>query len=99
MWYTGSVTFTSASSSYQGWYRSTIDVTIAQSVRNITGDFDDTATVLVTGAYNAHIYTSGGIKSSGTKFEAQMLGMNSVAANTSTSGWNVYISGYPRAVG
>lgn len=95
-WYFGSVTFTSASSSYQGWYRSTINVTIPTEVRNVTGAFSDAATVLVTGAYNAHIYTSGGIKSSGTAFEAQALGMNSIPANTTTTAWSVYISSFKR---
>ena len=81
---------------YQGWYRSTINVTIPTEVRNVTGAFSDTATVLVTGAYNAHIYTSGGIKSSGTAFEAQALGMNSIPANTTTTAWSVYISSFKR---
>lgn len=99
VWYNGSITFTNAGSSYQGWYRSTQNVSIAQAVRNITGDFDDATTIQVTGAYNAHIYTSGGIKTNGTAFEAQVLGMNALAANTTATGWNVYIAGYPRAVG
>lgn len=97
VWFNGSVTFTSASTSYQGWYRSTLNVTIPAAVRDITGDFADTANIQVTGAHNAHIYTSGGIKTNGTAFEAQMLGMNSVAANTATTGWNVYIAGMARS--
>ena len=59
--------------------------------------FADTAVVQVTGAYNAHIYTSGGIKTNGTAFEAQMLGMNSIGANIATTGWNVYIAGMARS--
>lgn len=96
VWFNGSVTFSSAGSSLQGWYRSVVNVTIPTAVRNITGAFADTANVQVTGAYNAHIFTSGGIKSSGTAFEAQILGGNALAANTTVSGWSVYISGYKR---
>lgn len=97
VWYMGSITFSSAGSSYQGWYRSTQNVKIADAVRNITGNFADTSTVIVTGAYNGHPYTSGGIKSNGTYFEAQVLGMNALSANTTTTNWSVYISGYKRS--
>lgn len=85
-WYTGSVTFSSAAVQVGGWYR---------SIQNIAAPdtFDDTLTsVQVTGAYSGKIYTSGGIKNSGTEIELQMLSGAATAAGT-YSGWNIYIKG------
>lgn len=88
-WYSGSVTFSSASSVVSGWNRSTQNVSLPLT-------FADDAVVQVTGAYNGKIFTSGGIKSSGTQFEAQILSGASTAATT-FSGWNVYVIGQARS--
>lgn len=88
-WFSGSITFTSASSTVSGWQRSTVNVALPLT-------FADDAVVQVTGAYNGKIYTTGGIKTSGTQFEAQILSGASTAATT-FSGWNVYVIGQARS--
>lgn len=95
VWYYGSIVFSSATSSVGGWNRAIQNVTIPTS--NMTGisAFSDNTSVTVTGAYSGAIYTCGGIKTSGTQFEAQVLSVNSIAARTYTQ-WSVYIAGYAR---
>lgn len=88
-WYSGSITFSAASSVVSGWNRSTQNVSIPLT-------FADDAVVQVTGAYNGKIYTTGGIKTSGTQFEAQILSGASTAAAT-FSGWHVYVIGQARS--
>ncbi|WP_405345583.1 hypothetical protein, partial [Ruminococcus sp.] len=88
-WFSGSIKFTSASSSVSGWNRSTVNVALPLT-------FADDAVIQVTGAYNGKIFTSGGIKTSGTQFEAQILSGASTAATT-FSGWNVYVIGNARS--
>lgn len=88
-WYSGSITFSAASSVVNGWNRSTQNF-------NLPLTFADEAVVQVTGAASGRIYTSGGIKSSGTQFEAQVLSGASIAAAT-LSGWNVYVIGQARS--
>lgn len=97
VWYNNaSITITTAGTAViTGWYRATVNQSIATAVRNITGDFADTANVQVTGAASGRFYTSGGIKSSGTAFEAQILAPTTIPAQAYV-GWNVYISGYKR---
>lgn len=95
VWYSGSVTFSSASASAGGWNRSTENVTIPISSMPGLTSFADDAVVIVSGSYSGRVFTTGGIKTSGTQFEAQMLGGTSQSAST-ISGWNVYISGYQR---
>lgn len=87
-WYSGSITFSAAGSSVAGWYRSTQNV-------NLPLTFADNATITVTGAYSGRIFTSGGIKTSGTQFEAQILGGAAMGAGA-VSGWNVYVIGNAR---
>lgn len=95
VWYSGSVTFSSASASAGGWNRSTENVTIPISSMPGLTSFADDAVVIVSGSYSGRVFTTGGIKTNGTQFEAQMLGGTSQSAST-ISGWNVYISGYQR---
>lgn len=96
VWFRGTVTYTSASSSYQGWYRSIQNITIPiSSMTGMTAFADDAAT-FASGAHNGHIHTCAGVRTNGTQFEAQTLGMNAIAANTVTTGWSVYIAGYKR---
>ncbi len=87
-WYQGSIQFTSASSSAGGWNRSTKNFALPIS-------FADNASILVSGSTSGRVYTHGGIKTSGTQFEAQILGGASLSANT-YSGWSVYVAGYGR---
>lgn len=96
VWFRGTVTYTSASSSYQGWYRSIQNITIPiSSMTGMTAFADDAAT-FASGAHTGHIHTCAGVRTNGTQFEAQTLGMNVIAANTVTTGWSVYIAGYKR---
>lgn len=88
-WYSGSITFSAASSVVSGWNRSTQNVSLPLT-------FADDAVIQVTGAYNGKIFTSGGIKSSGTQFEAQILSGASTAATT-YAGWHVYVIGQARS--
>ena len=90
-WYSGSITFSAAGSSIAGWYRSTENISLPSNLV-----FADDAVVQVTGAYSGRIFTSGGIKTNGTQFEAQVLGAQALAATT-YSGWNVYIAGQARS--
>lgn len=95
-WYRGSVTFSSAASQQtNGWYRSTQNVDIP--IANMSGmtAFSDDAVVTVSGAYAGRVFTTGGIKTNGTQFEAQQLSGSSMSATT-VNGWNVYISGFKR---
>lgn len=96
VWFRGTVTYSSASSSYQGWYRSVQNITIPISSMTGMSAFADDATAFASGAYNAHIHTCTGVRTNGTQFEAQTLGMNAIPANTVTDGWSVYIAGYKR---
>lgn len=96
VWFRGTVTYTSAGVSYQGWYRSVQKVTIPISSMTGMSAFADDAVAIASGAHSSHIHTCSGLQSSGTEFEAQTLGMNAIAANTATSGWSVYIAGYKR---
>lgn len=96
VWFRGTVTYSSASSSFQGWYRSVQNITIPISSMTGMSAFADDATAFASGAHNAHIHTCGGVRTNGTQFEAQTLGMNAIAANTVTTGWSVYIAGYKR---
>ena len=96
VWYRGSVTFSSAASQQtNGWYRSTQNVDIP--IANMSGmtAFSDDAVVTVSGAYAGRVFTTGGIKTNGTQFEAQQLSGSSMSATT-VNGWNVYISGFKR---
>ena len=96
VWYQGSVTFSSASSSVGNWNRATQNMSIPiSSMTNITA-FEDNTAVIVSGAYGGRVFTTGGIKNSGTQFEAQQLGNSSMSAAT-IGGWSVYISGMPRS--
>lgn len=88
-WYSGSITFSAASSVVNGWNRSTQNVTLPLT-------FADDAVVQVTGAASGKIYTSGGIKTSGTQFEAQILSGASTSAAT-YAGWHVYVIGQARS--
>lgn len=88
-WFSGSVTFSAAGTQVSGMYRSTKNVSLPLT-------FADDAVVHVSGAYSGRIYTTGGIKSSGTEFEAQALGAQALAATT-YSGWNVYVIGNARS--
>lgn len=88
-WYQGSIQFTTAASSAGGWYRSTKNFALPIS-------FADNASILVSGSTSGRVYTHGGIKTSGTQFEAQILGGAALAANT-YSGWSVYVAGYGRS--
>lgn len=88
-WYQGSIQFTSAASSAGGWYRSTKNFALPIS-------FADNACIQVSGSTSGRVYTQGGIKTSGTQFEAQILGGAALAANT-YSGWSVYVAGYGRS--
>ena len=96
VWFRGTVTYTSAGVSYQGWYRSVQNITIPISSMTGMSAFADDATAFASGADNAHIHTCAGVRTNGTQFEAQTLGMNAIAANTATTGWSVYIAGYKR---
>ena len=96
VWYKGSITFSSAASSIGGWYRMVQNFTIPISSMSGMSAFDDDSVVTVSGAYSGRMYTTGGIKTSGTQFEAQVICGSSQAAGT-FSGWNVYISGYERS--
>lgn len=87
-WYQGSITFSSSSSTSGGWNRSTQNFALPIS-------FADNASILVSGSYSGRVYTHGGIKSSGTQFEAQMLGGASLTSGT-RSGWSIYVAGYGR---
>lgn len=88
-WFSGSITFSAASTAVNGWNRSTQNVALPLT-------FADEAVVQVTGAYSGKIYTSGGIKSSGTQFEAQILSGAATSAAT-YAGWNVYVIGQARS--
>lgn len=88
-WFSGSITFSSASSSINGWNRSVQNVSLPLT-------FANDAVVQVTGASSGRIYTSGGIKTSGTQFEAQILSGAFIGATT-YSGWNVYVIGQARS--
>lgn len=88
-WFSGSVTFSAAGTQVSGMYRSTQNVSLPLT-------FADDAVVHVSGAYSGRIYTTGGIKTNGTQFEAQALGAQALAATT-YSGWNVYVIGQARS--
>lgn len=88
-WFSGSVTFSAAGTQVSGMYRSTQNVSLPLT-------FADDAVVQVSGAYSGRIYTTGGIKTNGTQFEAQALGAQALAATT-YSGWNVYVIGQARS--
>lgn len=87
-WFSGSITFSAAGSALNGWYRATQNTSLPLT-------FADDAVVQVTGASSGRIFTSGGIKTSGTQFEAQILSGASIGATT-YSGWNVYVIGNAR---
>lgn len=89
-WYHGSITFTSASSTAGGWNRSTQNFALPIS-------FADDATVIASGAGSGRVYTTGGLKSNGTQFEAQVLGGASSSANYTWTNWGVYVAGYGRS--
>ncbi len=89
-WYKGSITFTNASSTAGGWNRSTQNF-------NLPISFADDATVLVSGAGSGRVYTNGGLKSNGTKFEAQVLGGQASSSNYTWTAWSVYVAGYGRS--
>ena len=88
-WYQGSITFSNASSTANGWNRSTQNFALPIS-------FADDASILVSGSYSGKIYTQGGIKTNGTQFEAQILGGTALASGTRTA-WSVYVAGYGRS--
>lgn len=88
-WFSGSITFSAAGTQVSGMYRSTQNVSLPLT-------FADDAVVQVSGAYSGRIYTTGGIKTNGTQFEAQVLGAQALAA-ASYSGWNVYVIGQARS--
>lgn len=88
-WYSGSITFSAASTSVNGWNRSVQNVALPLT-------FADEAVVQVTGAYSGKIFTSGGIKSSGTQIEAQILSGASTPAAT-YNGWHIYVIGQARS--
>lgn len=90
-WYSGSITFSAAGTSIAGWYRSVENISLPSNLV-----FADDAVVQVTGAYSGRIFTSGGIKTNGTQFEAQILGATAMGAGA-VSGWNVYIAGQARS--
>lgn len=95
-WYHGSITFTTAGASFQGWYRSTETI----SLPTATGftAFADTAAVIGNGAYNAHIFTAAGlVKTNGTQIEVQLLGGSAVAASTTATQCNIYVCGFARS--
>lgn len=88
-WYKGSITFSNDSSAVGGWYRSTQNFALPIS-------FADDASVLVSGAYSGRVFTTGGIRTNGTQFEAQILGGQTTSSGT-RPGWNVYVAGYGRS--
>jgi len=97
VWFNGSIYLPAAGTASNGFLRTTTNVNIPSAIKNAIGTFADTAVVSITGAYSYRFYTSGGIKTDGTQFEAQILGANSGSiAAASWSGWNVYISGPAR---
>lgn len=87
-WYHGSIQFTAASSTAGGWNRSTQNFALPIP-------FADESSVLVSGAYSGRVFTTGGIKTNGTQFEAQILGGQALSSGT-RPGWNVYVAGYGR---
>lgn len=97
-WYNGSVTFSTAGSATNGWLRAVQNVSLPTWPSGSgMAAFADTAVVQATGAYSGRVYTSGGIKTSGTQWEAQILGGNSGSISAGTySGWSVYVAGFAR---
>ena len=95
-WYHGSITFTTAGASYQGWYRSVETISLPTG-SGLTA-FADSATVIGNGAYNAHIFTAAGlVKTNGTQIEVQLLGGSAVPANTTATQCNIYVCGFARS--
>ncbi len=89
-WYHGSIQFTAASSTAGGWNRSTQNFALPIP-------FADESSVLVSGAYSGRVFTTGGIKTNGTQFEAQILGGQAMSSDRTLPGWNVYVAGYGRS--
>ena len=73
-----------------GWNRSTQNFALPIP-------FADESSVLVSGAYSGRVFTTGGIKTNGTQFEAQILGGQAMSSDRTLPGWNVYVAGYGRS--
>lgn len=87
-WYYGSVTFPSPTSS-GGFYRAVKNFALPIS-------FADDASVLVSGAASAVIYSNGGLKTNGTYVEVQAL-RPSAFSQTTLSAVSIYVAGYGRS--